>query len=79
MAMEDFAQKFVVLVEILQGNERPIDEILAGFFVQGVRENLKNAVVSIDIGNVFDTLVNIAARVEKQLGMSSNCNSFLFG
>ena len=65
MAVDDFAQKFRVLVERLQGNERPTYEMLAGYFLKGLRKELKNVVASIDIAAGFDTLVNVAARVEK--------------
>ena len=57
-------------MERLQGNERPTDKMLASYFLKGLTKELKNAVASINIATGFDTLVNAAARVEKQLGMS---------
>ena len=46
--------------------------MLAGYFLQGLRKELKSAVASIDIAAGFDTLVNAAARVEKRLGMTTS-------
>ena len=63
--MEDFSQKFRVLVERLWGNERPTNEMLASYFLHKLRKELKNAIASIDIRGGIDTLVEVVASVEK--------------
>ncbi|MCO5554131.1 hypothetical protein L7F22_007657 [Adiantum nelumboides] len=44
MFVEDYAQKFNQYVRRLTIQERPTDEILVGYFLNGLRKELKNAV-----------------------------------
>ncbi|MCO5557130.1 hypothetical protein L7F22_010686 [Adiantum nelumboides] len=55
-----------------QGNEKPTDEMLVGYFLKGLRSGIKNVVASIDIAGGFNNLVQVASRVEKRLGMTKS-------
>ncbi|MCO5552519.1 hypothetical protein L7F22_006031 [Adiantum nelumboides] len=70
MFVEDYAQKFNQYVRRLTIQERPTDEMLVGYFLNGLRKELKNAVVGVDIAGGLQALVETAQRAEKRFGVS---------
>ena len=52
-------------------NDRPSDESLAGYFIHGLRKNLRASVANVDIAGGFEDIVVVATRVEKRLGTDS--------
>ena len=49
MLVEDYAQKFRSLLARLDANDRPSDESLAGYFINGLRKILRGLVANVDI------------------------------
>ncbi|MCO5613387.1 hypothetical protein L7F22_067663 [Adiantum nelumboides] len=72
MFVEDYAQKFNRYVRRLTPQERPTDEMLAAYFVRGLREELRNAVASVDVAQGLNELINTAARTEKRFGLTGS-------
>ena len=68
MLVQDYAQKFTQLVNRLEVAERPTPEMLAGYFLKGLRKTIRSAVASVDVAAGMDDLVETAARVEKRYG-----------
>lgn len=73
--VEDYAQQFRTLIERLQGNDRPADETLVGYFLKGLRSEIKAAVANVELPGGLDDLVTAATRVERRLGMTSKKRS----
>ena len=54
----------------LIGQDKPIVETLARYFLKGFRSKFQVAVANLDVVGGFDALVIAATRVEKRLGLS---------
>ncbi|MCO5608232.1 hypothetical protein L7F22_062438 [Adiantum nelumboides] len=50
--------------------EKPTNEMLVGYFLNGLRKELKNAIVGVDIAGGLQALVETAQRAEKRFGVS---------
>ena len=69
MLVEDYAQRFTQLVNRLEVAERPTPEMLAGYFLKGLRRSLRSAVASVDVAAGMEDLIEVAAKVEKRYGI----------
>lgn len=59
--MEDYSQKFNRYVRRPIPQERPTDEMLAAYFVKGLREELRNAVAGVDVARGLHELITTTA------------------
>ena len=72
MFVEDYSQKFNRYVRRLTAQERPTDEMLAAYFVKGLRKELRNAVAGVDVAIGMGALIDTATRAEKRFGLSGS-------
>ena len=72
MFVEDYSQKFNRYVRRLTAQERPTDEMLAAYFVKGLRRELQNAVAGVDVATRMGALIDTATRAEKRFGLSGS-------
>ena len=75
MFVEDYSQKFNRYVRRLTAQERPTDEMLAAYFVKGLREELRNVVAGVDVAGGLNELIITAARAEKRFGLTDSKHS----
>ena len=72
MFVEDYAQKFNRYVGRLTVVERPMNEMLAAYFMNGLWKELRQVVAGVDIATRFNHLVKTATRAKKRFGVGSS-------
>lgn len=75
MLVEDYTQEFNKYLKRLTNAERPTDEVLPGYFMNGLRKELRGAVVGVDIAAGIHALVETATRAEKRFGLSGSTST----
>lgn len=75
LKVEDYAQEFKTIVGRLAPNERPTEEMMVGYFMRGLRKELRHAVAGFDVAGGFDGLVELAIRVENRLMLTKGKGS----
>ena len=65
MLVEDCAQKYRVLVGRLHGPDALFDEMMASYFLNGLKMTIRVVIANVDIVVGFDDLMNVVLRVEK--------------
>ena len=71
MLVEDYAQKFNRYLGRLTAAETPTVEMLAGYFLNGLRKPLQNAVAGVEVAAGLDALITMASRAEKRFGVAN--------
>ncbi|MCO5582626.1 hypothetical protein L7F22_036524 [Adiantum nelumboides] len=66
MFVEDYTQSFNQYLNRLTHAKRPTDEMLAGYYKNGLQKELQNAVAGVDVEVGLDNLVEIATRAKKR-------------
>ena len=69
MLVEDYAQKFRSLVDRIEQADRPAMETLAGYFLKGLRKDLKTAVANVNVAAGLNDLIQAANCSREKIGI----------
>ena len=71
MLVEDYAQKLNKYLGRLIAEETPTNEMLAGYFINGLKKSLRSATGGVDVGIGLENLIDMATRAEKRFGVTN--------